>query len=317
MSISKSRVLIVDDDITTISLIADALSADYEVLVATEADEGLTLAAFSKPDLILLDVMLPGTSGFSLCRELKSNDQTFNIPVIFVSALAEVKEQTRGFELGAVDYITKPIEVPILRARVRTHTRLYKQTLQLASLAATDALTGLANRRKFDENLAKEIERGFRAQSDIAILMVDIDDFKAYNDRYGHGKGDDCLVQVARILKDVARRSSDLVCRLGGEEFGIILGETESTGAMTIAETIVEQFNKKKIEHKAATAEAYLTVSIGVTALKLTPDYYGSVEARQLVDTADEALYEAKSSGRNRVKFHPFIGKGNKKISEG
>ncbi|MBU3023170.1 diguanylate cyclase [Aestuariibacter sp. A3R04] len=312
---SKSRVLIVDDDITTISLIADALSVDYEVLVATEAKEGLTLAAFSKPDLILLDVMLPGTSGFSLCRQLKSNEQTFNIPVIFVSALAEAKEQTRGFELGAVDYITKPIELSTLRARVRTHTRLYKQTLQLESLAATDALTGLANRRKFDECLAKEIERGVRAQSDISVLMVDIDDFKAYNDRYGHGKGDDCLIQVARVIKDVARRCSDLVCRLGGEEFGIILGETERSGAMTIAEAIIKQFNIKKIEHRAATTEQYLTVSIGATSLKLTPELYHVIDARQLVDTADEALYEAKSLGRNKVNFHPFIIGDHKKIS--
>lgn len=306
MPTTRSRVLIVDDDVTTIRLMADALAADYDVIVASDAEEGLEQAVSSQPDLILLDVLMPHINGFALCRKLKSNEQTRKIPVVFVTALTEVSEQTRGFELGAVDYITKPIEIPLLRARVRTHTRLYRQTLQLESLAATDPLTGLSNRRKFDESLALEIERCQRAQQELALLMVDIDDFKAYNDKYGHGKGDDCLIYVARLLKHSARRCTDLTCRLGGEEFGIILGETDRAGAMTLAESIVEQFNKQKYEHEAASRHPYLTVSIGVTVVDMKGAIHDKVFARDVVDKADEALYLAKSLGRNRAEFAHF-----------
>ena len=306
MSTPRSRILIVDDDIATIRLIAEALAPDYDVIIATDAEEGLEQARATRPELILLDVLMPSINGFSLCRKLKSDEMTRRIPVVFVTGLTEVSDQARGFEIGAVDYITKPIEVPLLRARVKTHIRLYRQTLQLESLAATDPLTGLSNRRKFDESLAHEIERCQRSQSELALIMVDIDDFKAYNDTYGHGRGDDCLVTVAHILKNSARRGTDLCCRLGGEEFAIILGETDRVGAMTLAENIIAQFNELKLEHKSASEHNYLTVSMGVAVMDMRSALRDKVEARELIDKADQALYNAKARGRNRVEYLPL-----------
>ncbi len=306
MSTPRSRVLIVDDDIATIRLIAEALAPDYDVIIATDAEEGLEQARATHPELILLDVLMPSINGFSLCRKLKSDEMTRRIPVVFVTGLTEVSDQARGFEIGAVDYITKPIEVPLLRARVKTHIRLYRQTLQLESLAATDPLTGLSNRRKFDESLAHEIERCQRSQSELALIMVDIDDFKAYNDTYGHGRGDDCLVTVAHVLKNSARRGTDLCCRLGGEEFAIILGETDRVGAMTLAENIIAQFNELKLEHKSASEHNYLTVSMGVAVMDMRSALRDKVEARELIDKADQALYNAKARGRNRVEYLPL-----------
>ncbi|MBU2977118.1 diguanylate cyclase [Alteromonas sp. C1M14] len=302
MSLSKYRVLIIDDDITTIRLIAEALSPDYDVIIATSAEDGLKQALVAQPYLILLDVLMPRINGFTLCKQLKSNAHTLNIPVIFVTALTEVDEQTKGFELGAVDYITKPIEVPLLRARVRTHTRLYQQTLQLESLAATDSLTGLANRRKFDDVMSIELGRCHRARNSLAFLMIDIDDFKAYNDHYGHGKGDDCLGLVSRILKQSARRATDLVCRLGGEEFGIVLTETDKEGALSMAEAILSAFQEQKISHESS-QNGFLSVSIGATVVDMSLHSNIDVTVREIVDKADNALYLAKSKGRNRVEF--------------
>ncbi|MBD3584275.1 diguanylate cyclase [Salinimonas sp. HHU 13199] len=302
---ARAKVLIVDDDIATIRLIADALSADYDVLVAKTAREGLTRALESQPDLILLDVVMPGADGFALCRQLKSYDQIQQIPVIFVSALDAVAQQTKGFELGAVDYITKPVEIPILRARVRTHTRLYKQTLQLASLAATDPLTNLANRRKFEEAMAREIERNHREQHALSLLITDIDNFKAYNDRYGHGRGDDCLIEVARLLCECARRGTDLVSRLGGEEFGIILSDTDILGAEAIAQKIGKRIAAANITHEDSHT-GRLSVSTGVVTVDFAALAAGLPDSRMLVDCADSALYDAKAQGRDSVVINSW-----------
>ncbi|QJR82375.1 diguanylate cyclase [Alteromonas pelagimontana] len=300
---TRPRVLIVDDDTTTIHIIAAALSSDYEVTIATTAGEGFRLATTVKPHIILVDVVMPQVSGFEFCKQLKQDERTHKIPVIFVSAEDTIRQQTKGFDIGGVDYIIKPVEVPILKARVKTHTRLYRQTLQLESLAATDPLTNLANRRKFDEAIEHEIERCQRNGNPLALLIVDIDDFKSYNDYYGHAKGDDCLVAVARILKAEAKRSTDLVSRLGGEEFGIILGETDDSGAMAIAEAIIAEFRHQQIEHVKANQAAYLSVSIGVTFVDFSRGGRQGVSIRTLVDTADHALYRAKDAGRNRIEY--------------
>ena len=281
---------------------ADALSSEYEVVVATQAEEGFVQALRLRPDLILLDVVMPDMNGFDFCRKLKADARTQPIPVIFVSALDTVTEQARGFELGGVDYITKPIEFPILLARVKTHTRLYRQTLQLESLAATDPLTGLANRRKFDECIKHEVARANRKRCSVALLIIDIDDFKPFNDHYGHGKGDDCLVRVARLLRQCVGRSTDTVSRLGGEEFGVVLPDTDSQGALSIANDIVTLFNEEKITHQYATQHDHLTVSIGVGILEYTGLGDEQVDPRSLIDVADDALYCAKENGRNCVK---------------
>lgn len=298
-----SKVLIVDDNVANIRMMADALSAEYDILVAKSAQEGLTQALHAQPDLILLDVVMPVTDGFALCRQLKSCEQTHKIPVIFVSALDTVKQQAKGFELGAVDYITKPVQIPILRARVQTHTRLYRQTVQLEALAATDPLTNLANRRKFEEAMSQEIERNQRENHALSLLIIDIDKFKDYNDRYGHGRGDDCLVAVARILSACARRGTDLVSRVGGEEFGIILSDTDADGAQSIAQAIRARLAAANIRH-ADSEYGYLTLSIGIATVDFAALAGGRPDSRMLVDCADNALYTAKNEGRNGVTLN-------------
>lgn len=301
MSVSPlhARVLIVDDDVATIRLMADALTGDYDIIIATTAQDGLHQAKQAQPDLILLDVVMPKIDGFALCKQLKSMDSTHRIPIIFVSALDAVNQQTKGFELGAVDYITKPVDTPILRARVQTHTRLYRQARQLESLAATDPLTGMANRRKFDEAIELELDRSQRNLQPLSLLIIDIDDFKAYNDFYGHGKGDDCLIAVARILLRSARRGIDLVSRLGGEEFGIILSDTDAAGARQRAEYIVDQFREARLPHAQARQRDFLTVSIGVLTARFDQVGRPCPPCRELIDSADSALYKAKAAGRN------------------
>lgn len=308
----RAKVLIIDDDVTTIRMMADSLTPDYEVIVATAAEEGLHQARTGQPDLILLDVIMPQINGYDVCRRLKADDLTLKIPVIFVTALDAVNQQTKGFELGAVDYITKPIEVALLRARVQSHTRLYQQTLQLESLAATDPLTGLANRRKFDESINHEIERSHRLQTTLSLLIVDIDDFKAYNDHYGHGKGDDCLVSVARLLKKAALRGTDLVSRLGGEEFGIILTDTDRDGAQVIAQHILDLFADAAYPHIKASIHSYLTVSIGFVTVDFAILTDNLPDERAMIDAADKALYQAKNSGRNRFCYESWRGDTDK-----
>ena len=298
-----SKVLIIDDDVATIRLMADILQNDHQIAVATDPEEGFRQAVKQQPDVILLDVVMPEFDGFSFCRKLKADDRTRKIPVIFVSALDAVEEQARGFELGAVDYIIKPIDAPVLKARVRTHARLYRQTIQLESLAATDPLTGLSNRRKFNEVFGREIERVNRNKLNLAMLVVDIDDFKSYNDHYGHGRGDDCLVQVARILRKTAGRGVDTVSRLGGEEFGVILPETDMEGAQLVARRIMNEFTSLQLEHVMAREHGYLTVSIGVGVIEQSTCCATKISERALMDVADAALYRAKEKGRNRLEI--------------
>lgn len=304
MATSTMHVLVIDDDISIIRLIAESLKNDYSIVVATTAEEGLTQAIKTQPHLILLDVLMPEIDGFALCRALKADPKTQQIPIIFVSSLIEIDEQTRGFELGAVDYITKPIQVPILKARVNTHTRLYKQAQQLSTLAATDPLTNLANRRKFDEVLDAELKRSDRNGGNLSLLMIDIDDFKQYNDEFGHGKGDDCLIQVAKVLAKEACRAYDTVSRLGGEEFGIIIPEGEQAGSTIIAENILRHFAQLHLPHAANARFDYVTVSIGIAIKPNT-----TLSARAFLDMADKALYAAKANGRNQfsVTTTPII----------
>lgn len=300
---SIQTVLIIDDDATTIRLLAEALSSLYEIVISTTAEDGIKQAQISNPDLILLDIVMPDMDGFEVCRRLKTDPQTQPIPVIFISALDEPSKQMTGFALGAVDYVAKPINIPILRARVKTHVRFYLQSKLLATLATTDSLTRLANRRKFDETIDLELKRAQREQSSLGLLIVDIDDFKAYNDHYGHGKGDDCLILVAKLLSRCVSRGSDLVSRLGGEEFAIILPDTDAQGVQNIAARIIEKCTDEAIEHVHSRTQNYLTVSIGATVI-VPKD--GEGLARSMLECADRALYEAKNQGRNRMVFKHY-----------
>lgn len=295
----KPRVLIVDDSSFNISILGEALSDEYEVSVATNGTDALAVAeAQPRPDLILLDIIMPGMDGHQVCRELKSRPTTQNIPIIFITAMNQEGDETRGLELGAVDYITKPFSIPIVKARVKTHLDLKRKTDILENLSSLDGLTGIPNRRRFDEVIELEWRRSLRTEMPLSVIMLDIDFFKKYNDNYGHAAGDDCLRNVAALLAKTVKRPHDFVGRYGGEEFVVVLPETDYDGAQGIAKNIHDAINELKLTHEHSDVADYVTVSVGVATT--VPDKIKTFG--KLVETADSMLYRAKRGGRNRVE---------------
>ncbi|MBN2896803.1 MAG: diguanylate cyclase [Campylobacterales bacterium] len=295
----KARLLVVDDQPTNARMLANGLVGEYTVLIATGGAKALEIARSElPPDLILLDIMMPGIDGYTTCRELKNDPKTSRIPVIFVSALDEAHEEERGLNLGAVDYITKPFNLPIVKARVRNHISLKRQADLLEAMSHVDPLTRIANRRHFDEKLSAEAMRSARHETNLALMMIDIDYFKHFNDHYGHGLGDECLTRVAQALKSTLMRPADLLARYGGEEFVAVLPETDDTGAMQIASRMLEAISALQIPHAYSKAADHVTVSIDVVSSRVS----SRTDAAQLLQRADEALYRAKATGRNRVE---------------
>jgi len=291
-------ILIVDDMPANIRVLADTLKSDYRVRVATSGTKALEIAASEPPpDLILLDVMMPEMDGYEVCRRLKGDPRTSHIPVIFVTAKDEAEEEALGLGLGAVDYITKPFHLPIVRARVRTHVNLKRKTDLLESLALLDGLTHIPNRRYFDVALQREWARAAREGTPLAVVMVDVDHFKSYNDHYGHGQGDECLRRVANALRARLQRPADVAARYGGEEFVLLLPDTDTEGALVLAESCRAAVNDLRILHAYSDGADHVTISLGVAATH-PPDE----SANLLLARADEALYRAKSEGRNRVR---------------
>jgi diguanylate cyclase (GGDEF)-like protein len=293
------RILVVDDELSNIDLLVDILSDDYEVLWATEGAAALEMAAIDRPDLILLDVMMPEMDGHEVCRRLKAERRTRDIPVIFITGLGRAAAETDGLELGAIDYIVKPIQPASVKARVKNQIKLKLTQNELIAQAATDGLTGLANRRRFDEMLAYEYARHARSGTELSLVLLDIDHFKSFNDTYGHLCGDDCLRQVAWAIKGAIVRGTDFVARYGGEEFVFLLPETNLRGAVMFAEKMQKCVAELAISHNAGEATGRVTASLGVISGKCHP----GKPALHLVDQADEQLYFAKAGGRNRVAF--------------
>lgn len=294
----RPMILIVDDVPTNVQILAEALSSGYRIKVASNGIDALKIAQRERPDLILLDVMMPGMDGFEVCRQLKEDASTHKIPVIFVTAKNANSDEEQGLNLGAVDYITKPFVIPIAKARIRNHIRLKQQADLLESLSLLDALTGIPNRRRFDQALASELKRALRDGTSLSLLMIDIDHFKQYNDYYGHGAGDGCLQRVAAELSQGVVRPSDLVARYGGEEFVVILPETDQASALQIAERLRQRIEKLGLTHASSAAESVVTISVGVATQAKIPENF---LPRMLSDAADKALYMAKEGGRNRV----------------
>lgn len=296
----KPRVLIVDDTPANLHVLAEALSGEHEVLIANNGERGLALANREnlKPHLILLDVMMPGLSGFDVCRRLKENEATRDIPVIFVTARDGLDDEARGLTLGAVDYVAKPIHLPIALARIRNHIALKIKADLLDRYANLDGLTDIPNRRRFDEALNNEWRRAVREQRPISLLLADVDHFKQYNDNYGHGEGDACLRRIALALREVLSRPGDLAARYGGEEFAGVLPATDLDGALGLCEELRLKVAGLAIPHRQNPPAGVVTISIGcVTAWPRR-----ELAARKLLDIADTMLYEAKAAGRDRVR---------------
>ncbi len=293
----KPKLLVVDDQAANIQALYQAFAADHQVFMATNGEQALALCASKQPDLVLLDVVMPGMDGYDVCREMKADPETRDIPIIFVTSHSDEEAEASALDAGAVDFITKPVNPRIVRARVKTHLTLKAQTDLLRHWVYIDGLTGIHNRRYFDERLAIEWRRSLRAALPLSLVMMDVDFFKRYNDRYGHQAGDDCLRRVAGALKSALSRGGDLVARYGGEEFVCLLPETDLTGALHVAGALAKAVDAQRIEHADSDAGPNVSLSLGVCTR--LPSSLGS--ALDLLRQADAQLYRAKLLGRHRA----------------
>ncbi len=263
----KQRILVVDDSAENIDILVSLFKDDYMVAAARDGAKSLKMAEKNPPDLILLDIIMPGMDGYEVCRKLKENEVTRDIPVIFITALSEAIDEARAFGIGAVDFISKPFQPIVVKARVNTHLNLKKKSDMLEALAAIDGLTDIYNRRKFDETMDIEWRRAARSQGPLSLIMVDIDHFKLFNDNYGHARGDECLKKVAEALKNALRRPGDFVGRYGGEEFAVILADSDAAGALHVAETLRQTIADLNIPHEYSRIAPYITISLGVATV--------------------------------------------------
>ena len=293
-----SRILIVDDERYNIKVLTNFLRADYKIMAAKTGEQALNAAQGSNPpDLILLDIMMPGIDGYEVCKKLKADSRTLHIPVIFVTALDASDDEAKGFELGAVDYITKPFKPVIVKARIRTHIQLKRKTDLLNHMASIDGLTKIPNRRCFDVTFEKEIRRAARDGSFLSLVLMDIDFFKNYNDQYGHVSGDDCLRQVAKAVEGVLKRASDCAARYGGEEFAMILPGSDMESAMHIAEEVRCAVAALNIQHASSDIAEHVSLSLGVATVSADQ----TMSPLELIEAADASLYQAKENGRNQT----------------
>lgn len=278
-------------------MLGDLLKVDYEVLLGESGEEGLELARRHQPDVVLLDVVMPGLDGHEVLRRLRQDERTSSMCVVFITGEDAPEAEGRGLSEGASDYVTKPLHPTVVQARVALHMQVVRQRRMLESLANIDGLTELPNRRQFDAVFAAEWSRAKRTGQPLCVAWLDVDFFKRYNDSYGHAKGDQALQAVARTLRKRVQRPADLVARYGGEEFVVIMPDTPIEGATELAERLRIGVEGLSIPHKRSSAAVCLTVSIGVacTIADVSPN------AEALLQRADERLYRAKKAGRNRV----------------
>ena len=289
---SKSVILIVDDVALNIQILVNLLKDDYEIKVATDGVRSLELAQSEPlPDLILLDITMPGMDGYEVLSHLKESSSTSQIPVIFVTGSTSIEDEEKGLNLGAVDYIAKPISPAIVKARVHNHLKIKHQHDELLYNANHDQLTGLYNRHVLSEEGERKFARAKRQGDKLSIIILDIDHFKAVNDDYGHLMGDKVLISIADILKK-SRRTEDFPARFGGEEFVVVLEDCDIDNASEIAESLRESIASQEVDNISVTA------SFGVCDLKSRHDTFES-----LIKEADSALYDAKEDGRNKVKI--------------
>ena len=299
-------ILLVDDDPSTIRVLASILADIGNLSFAISGEDALRMARESAPDLILLDAEMPGMSGFLVCEALKADSELAHVPVIFVTSHREPTFEVSGFELAA-DFIPKPLNAPLVLARVKAQLRVKHLADELRRIAATDGLTGVANRRRFDEALEQEWGSARRVGDALALLMIDVDHFKAFNDLYGHPAGDACLRSLAQAMLCACLRPADLVARYGGEEFAVLLPKTSLVGAEHVARTILDAVDALAIAHEGSATAARVTVSLGIASCDVdgarwTPDRASTrCLAKDLVHAADKALYAAKNAGRARA----------------
>lgn len=293
----NGRILVVDDAMENIQILHHALRDEQEVLFALDGEKALELALAQQPDLILLDAVMPGMDGYAVCGALRGSPRLQDIPIIFVTALSQPEDETRALEAGAVDFISKPFNVAVVRARVRSQLTIKRQADAMRELSLTDGLTGAANRRHFNDTIDAEWRRCARAGLPLSVIMIDIDHFKLYNDHYGHQAGDACLQQISAAMKGCASRPQDLLARYGGEEFILLLPQEGPEGTQVVASRILDEVRKLNLPHAASPTAPYVSISMGLATAMPPLD---SQDASAVIRAADARLYLAKQGGRNR-----------------
>ncbi len=311
------NILLVDDDPGTIQLLASIIGDLGKLRFATAGTDALRLARELVPDLLVLDAEMPDMSGFQVLQAFKADALLADVPAIFVTSHSDPAFEVAGFELGAADFIAKPVSPALLRARVRTQLRMKHLSDELRRFSVTDALTGIGNRRGFDEALEREWRVARRIGKPLALLSIDVDHFKRYNDLYGHPAGDNCLRLVAHALAGASLRPADVLARYGGEEFAMLLPQTPRAGAEHIAHRVLEAVRALAVPHADSPTSPYMSVSVGVgyydeaSICWTSPAAYSrpQVQAQldcssgDLVQAADRALYKAKNAGRARARM--------------
>lgn len=296
MEFKKPTILVVDDMTTTLLLIHDLLKDTYEVKIAKSGTKALEiLESPNDIDLILLDIEMPDMNGYDVCKRIKNNETIKNIPIIFITGRTSQEDEEYGLNLGAIDYITKPFNKAIVKLRIKNYLDLKIKNDMLEKLSMYDGLTNIRNRRFFDETFEKTFNEIKRDKKSLAVLMIDIDFFKPYNDNYGHGQGDETLRKVAKALEKTIKRASDFVARYGGEEFVILLKDINKDGVEAVANNLLNAVRELKITHEFSKIENYVTISIGASFYNSNSD----VTKLELLLKADETLYNVKNSGRN------------------
>lgn len=306
------KVLVVEDSKVTLKVLSNYLG--HMGIVPITAETGLDAIEIyhcEQPDIILLDAQLPDIDGFDVALKIRSLEKAEDwTAIIFLTSMAKDEDLARGIEVGGDDYLMKPISEVVLKAKIRAMQRLVEMqrslvkvtqqlneaNIKLRRLSATDGLTGIANRRMYDELALKEWRRCERMKKPFSLVMCDVDHFKLFNDKYGHQTGDECLKKVAEQVGKVAPRATDLAARYGGEEFVLVLGETDADGAKWIANRLRQQVSELNIPHYA-TESRHVTISCGVASV--VPEENFSLE--ELLKSADHALYQAKKAGRDQV----------------
>ncbi|NEO85842.1 MAG: diguanylate cyclase [Spirulina sp. SIO3F2] len=318
-TVNTFKILIVDDKEANRTLLSRRLSRQgYLVDTACNGQESLEMLEHEGYDLLLLDILMPQMNGYEVLTQLKKHESWRNIPVIMISALNEIDSVVKCIQLGAEDYLTKPFNPVLLKARIgaclekkrlrdqeilytkqlaQAHAEILKVNHQLERMAALDGLTQVANRRSFDDVISQQWRMHCQMQQQLALIFLDVDYFKRFNDHYGHLQGDDCLRSVAQAIAQTIQRPNDLVARYGGEEFAVILPQTSLPIACAIAQTICQAVRTLAIPHKHAEMNEIVTVSLGVTSIVPTTEK----SPEHLIKLADQALYKAKAQGRNQV----------------
>ena len=294
----RSRVLVVDDSPAFLASLCELLNEDHEVIFATSGQEAIDMAHSQNPDLILLDAVMPEMDGFEVCSRLKLSPRTLDIPVVFITSMSEELDYLQGLKVGAIDYIQKPINPEVVRARVKNLIQVKRKQDNVKGLTILDALTGIANRRRFDMALRKEWTHAASNQTQLSLIMIDTDYFKIFNDTYGYIAGDACLCKIAEALSQSLMRPMGLVARFRDEEFVCLLPGMDSDGALLVAEHFREAVAALAVPHKNSPAGPTVTLSQGVATMVPGADTPSDL----LLVEADRQLYEARRNGRNRIE---------------